>query len=222
MKEIENVLKENLYYNGALKILETQLEIVKNDLMFLEDIEINYIKTRIKSVDSIKKKLEGKGLNVTLENLEKLSDIVGARVVTNFIEDIYSVITSIRNNTNFNIIKEKDYISYPKKSGYRAYHIIVSIPVSINGITREVKAEIQIRTTAMDFWGANEHKLNYKISGNTNQIKKKLYETANALWEMDIMMDNIYKENKRLKKLPSKKTSINNVIKRIPLKLDKI
>ena len=51
---------------------------------------------------------------------------------------------------------------YPKISGYRSLHLIVEIPVCFQGETSQVRAEIQLRTTAMDFWAGVDHELRYK------------------------------------------------------------
>ena len=50
------------------------------------------------------------------------------------------------------IVQEKDYITNTKASGYRSYHIIIRYPLSTALGPKEVFAEIQIRTNAMNFW----------------------------------------------------------------------
>ena len=197
MNELEAFCKSKLYYEAALKVLETQLDIIKSEFSIGTKEPINYIKTRLKGLSSILEKLYRKNINISIENIEKLNDIVGGRVVCNFLDDVYDVIECIKKNENLRVIKEKDFINNPKKSGYRGYHIIVVIPISIDGITKDIPAEIQIRTTAMDFWASNEHKLNYKSDKSSLLAKKQLLDTAESLWNMDVTMNNIYKENKQ-------------------------
>ena len=42
------------------------------------------------------------------------------------------------------MIKEKDYVQKPKKSGYKSIHLIVKVPVVLDSQTTYVKVEIQI------------------------------------------------------------------------------
>lgn len=203
MNELEMFCKSKLYYESALKILETQLDIMKSEFSIIgNDGPINYIKTRIKSPSSILEKLYRKNIDINVENVQKLNDIVGARIVCNFLDDVYDVINSIKRNENLKIVNEKDFIKNPKPSGYRGYHIIVSISVSIDGVSKNIPAEIQIRTTAMDFWASNEHKLNYKSDKSSELAKKQLLDTAESLWNMDVIMNDIYKETKCNDKSP--------------------
>lgn len=87
------------------------------------------------------------------------------------------------------ILKEKDYISNPKKSGYSSYHIILEVPINIAGKIIYVKAEIQIRTMAMDFWASLEHKIKYKTNKNvTKKMCKELINIAKIINKVDIEM----------------------------------
>lgn len=197
MNELETFCKSKLYYESALKVLETQLDIMKSEFSIGNNEPINYIKTRLKSLSSILEKLYRKKIGISIENIEKLNDIVGGRVVCNFLDDVYDVVECIKTNDNLKVIKEKDFIKNPKKSGYRGYHIIVVIPISINGVMKDIPAEIQVRTTAMDFWASNEHKLNYKSDKSSLIAKQQLLDTAESLWDMDVIMNNIYNESKK-------------------------
>ena len=196
IKEIE---KNILFYETARKQLETHINTINNEFEVLEDYNpINHIKTRVKTIDSIIGKLKRKNLAITKENTEKLTDIVGARIIVDFLENVYEIADKIRNN-NFSIIEERDYIKNPKASGYRGYHIIVSIPVSIGGVLKNIKCEIQIRTSAMDFWATNEHKLNYKSKNDKSIHKEKWIDAARKVWDLDTTMNELYLEEKHQK-----------------------
>ena len=133
--------------------------------------------------------------------------MVGARIVCNFIDDVYNVIDKLKINKGINIIEEKDYIKNPKNSGYRGYHIIISLPITINGISRDINAEIQIRTCAMDFWASSEHRLNYKKIGLSNSDKEELKKLSNDIWEVDQKLNLMDK-----KKLDNEKISYSDNI----------
>lgn len=194
---IKAVKKDVLYYESAMKQLNTYLDIMNSEFISLYEINpINHITTRIKSAESIAEKIKRKNLPLTSKGIDSLSDIIGARIICNFVDNIYTVVDSIKNNKNIKILNEKDYIKNPKESGYRGYHIIVEIPISIGGILKNIKGEIQIRTLAMDLWAENEHKLNYKKKYISDSTKKTLKANADVIWNVDVSMNDLYKENK--------------------------
>ena len=139
-------------------------EIEKLDNVMIKYIKkynpIEHIKTRIKSADSIINKLYKDNKEFTLDNVEKyVNDIVGVRIICSLESDIYDLIDIIRNSSVIKVINEKDFIKDVKDTGYRSYHMIVEVPVELINEKVSVKAEIQIRTLAMDLWASLEHKL---------------------------------------------------------------
>ena len=161
LQKLDNLM---IKYISALKVLETQLQIINDDFKYIKKYNpIEHIKTRIKSADSIINKLYKDNLDFTIENVEKyINDIVGVRIICSFESDVFELIEIIRNSNIIHVINEKDFISKPKDSGYRSYHLIVEIPVEFINEKVMVKAEIQIRTMAMDLWASLDHKLRYK------------------------------------------------------------
>ncbi|MDR0287469.1 MAG: GTP pyrophosphokinase family protein [Clostridiales bacterium] len=163
-----NELKKILtHYNCALKMLNTKIEILNEDYKtFHSNNPIEHYKSRLKSPESIAEKLVRKGLPLTAKAaVENLNDIAGARIICSFSNDIYEIVDILKRNADMTVIKEADYIAKPKPSGYRSYHMIVSFPIYLTGETPIVKAEIQVRTEAMDFWASLEHKVRYKYKG---------------------------------------------------------
>lgn len=196
---MDEIAKNILYYEAAKKQLEIYIDNISNEYKILNDYNpINHIKTRIKTTESIVGKLKRKKMSINMENAMKLNDIVGARIIVDFIENIYEVLGKIKENKNLIIVEEKDYIKNPKQSGYRGYHIIVSLPVSFSGITKNINCEIQIRTTAMDFWATNEHKLNYKSKSHTKKYQNKWIDASQKVWDLDLFMNELYIEEKKL------------------------
>ncbi|HEY4601928.1 MAG TPA: GTP pyrophosphokinase family protein [Cerasibacillus sp.] len=161
---------------------------------------IEFITGRVKPVQSILEKAERK--QIPLNKIEEIQDIAGVRVVCPFVEDIYMVVNMIRERKDLKIVAEKDYIEKNKESGYRSYHIIVEYPVeTIHGM-KEVLAEIQIRTLAMNFWATNEHTLNYKYKGSIpEKIKARLKIAAEAAFMLDEEMSKIRDEVQEAQRL---------------------
>ena len=180
-----------LLYNSALKEVGTKLEILNDEFQHIHQYNpIEHIKSRIKSPESIVKKLKKRGLDSTIENMtEFVNDIAGIRVICSFTSDIYHIAEMIRNQNDIKVISVKDYIISPKESGYKSFHMIVSVPIYLSDSVVDTKVEIQIRTVAMDFWASLEHKMNYKLDQNApEKIRHELYECAQMVALLDDKM----------------------------------
>ena len=151
-------------YNSAIKEVRTKFEILNDDLsMDTDHNPIEMIKSRIKTPESILKKLKRKGLPYDIDAItQNIYDIAGVRVICSFVEDIYKVSEMISSQDDIKVIEIKDYIKNPKPNGYRSYHMIIEIPVFFAQCRRNMKVEVQLRTIAMDFWASLEHKMRYK------------------------------------------------------------
>ena len=146
--------------------------------------------SRLKTDESITRKLIRKGKEITVENIQKyIDDIAGVRVICSFTPDIYRIVDMISSQDDIEVLKTKDYMLNPKVNGYRSYHLIVRVPIFLSDRVVPTKVEIQIRTVAMDFWASLEHKIYYKYEGNTPEyIKKELKECADLVTFLDSKM----------------------------------
>lgn len=175
-------------YNAALKEVGTKLEILNDEFQHVHSYNpIEYIKTRIKTQDSIVQKLKRNGHEVNMENMiGQLSDIAGVRLVCSFTSDIYRLAEMIGNQTDLKVISIKDYIAHPKTSGYKSFHMIITVPVFLSDSVVDTKVEIQIRTIAMDFWASLEHKIYYKFEGDGPEyIREDLKACADMVSQLD-------------------------------------
>ena len=178
-------------YNSALKQVETKLEILNDEFQHVHQYNpIEYIKSRIKSPESIVKKLKRNGYEVTIDNMvEHVKDIAGIRLVCSFTSDIYRLAEMIGRQNDLTVVSVKDYIKNPKESGYRSYHMIVSVPIFLTDRVVDTTVEIQIRTIAMDFWASLEHKIYYKFEGHAPAyISHDLQECAEIVGMLDAKM----------------------------------
>ena len=151
-----------------------------------------HIKCRIKGADSRKEKLRRYGLEETAESgLKNLSDLIGVRVITHFVGDIYTVLDLIEQNPNWRVKQIKDYIANMKPNGYRSLHVILSLPFGVGGIDT-IDVEIQLRTIAMDCWASLEHQLKYKKKiRNAALIADELKRCADEMASTDLTMQTI-------------------------------
>ena len=186
--EVDSWKEVTLIYNSALKEIGTKLEILNDEFQHVHRYNpIEHIKSRLKSPESIVKKLKKHGYESTIENMvNHVNDIAGIRVICSFTSDIYRIAEMISNQSDIKILSVKDYIQNPKPSGYRSYHMLVSVPIFLSDRSADTKVEIQIRTVAMDFWASLEHKINYKFEGNAPVfIRNELIECSKIISELD-------------------------------------
>lgn len=194
---IDSWKEVTLIYNSALKQISTKLEILNDEFQHVHRYNpIEHIKSRIKTPESIVKKLKKHGYESTIENMVKyVNDIAGIRVICSFTSDIYQIAEMISNQSDIKVISVKDYIVNPKPSGYKSYHMLVSIPVYLSDRIEETKVEIQIRTVAMDFWASLEHKIHYKFEGNAPEhIREQLVECSRIVSNLDDRMLSLNRE----------------------------
>lgn len=184
------------YYKCAIMEIETKFRVLNEQFSINgESNPIEFIQSRIKSYGSIFRKMIAKELPRTLDGIEKnVSDIAGIRVVCSFVQDIYRLADCFLRQDDIFLIEKKDYIQKPKPNGYRSLHLIVEVPIFLENEKRLVKAEVQLRTIAMDFWASLEHKLRYKKDlpqDKLDMLTDDLKTCADQSAQWDIRMQNI-------------------------------
>ena len=191
---IDSWKEVTLVYSAALRQMETKMQILNDEFQHVHQYNpIEHIKARIKTPESIVKKLKRYGQESTIDNMVKyINDIAGIRIICSFTSDIYRIADMIRDQKDIQVIAVKDYITYPKASGYKSYHMLVTVPVFLSDRTVDVKVEIQIRTVAMDFWASLEHQLKYKKEiGHAAMMSGELKQCADDIASVDLSMQTI-------------------------------
>ena len=184
-------------YNSALKEINTKIEILNNEFVHIYSYNpIEHIKSRLKTPESIVKKLKRHNYESSTENMIRyVNDIAGIRISCSFTSDIYLIADMISKQNDLTILARRDYMKNPKKSGYRSYHMLVTTPVFLSDSIIDTKVEIQIRTVAQDFWATLEHKMHYKFEGDgPDYITKELRECARYVAELDARMEELNNE----------------------------
>lgn len=184
------------YYECAIMEVETKFRVLNHELSLEYDSNpIESIKTRVKSYDSILKKIRRKNIPLNLESMEEnLKDIAGVRVICSFPDDIYKLAESFLRQDDIILIQKKDYIKNPKPSGYRSLHLIVQVPIFLQNTKKLVNVEVQFRTIAMDFWAILDHKMRYKKQLSDQEIEilqEELYDCAQQSAALDERMQGI-------------------------------
>ena len=194
---IDSWKEVTLIYSAALRQIEARMDVLNEEFQHVHKYNpIEHIKARIKTPESIVKKLKRHGYESTIQNMVSyINDIAGLRIICSFTSDIYRIVDMIRAQKDINILSVKDYVTFPKASGYRSYHMIVTVPVYLSDRIVNTKVEIQIRTVAMDFWASLEHKIHYKFEGDAPEhIRNELVECSKMVSDLDARMLSLNEE----------------------------
>lgn len=210
LKQITDDLEQNLNKADfritcqyAINLVELKLRMIQEEMMVEYGRKpISALCSRIKSVESIRRKLQKKGLNVSFANAqEKLNDIVGVRATCFFTDDIYELAQRLSRQADVKVIKEKDYMKTPKENGYKSLHLITEVPV-FNGTDGSFcKVEIQLRTVAMDFWAQLDYQLCYKKELQGKKYRKVEEKLASYAVEIEKLDRGLLKLRKEIEKL---------------------
>ncbi|WP_088034391.1 GTP pyrophosphokinase family protein [Evansella clarkii] len=203
IKTLKNELTRFMMtYKFALDELNTKIDILKQEFHFVHDYNpIEHVSSRIKTPESILKKVQKKGYELNLKSIkENIQDIAGVRITCSFISDIYELSNMLSKQQDIKVLETKDYISNPKTNGYRSLHLILEVPVFMSDREEHVCVEVQIRTIAMDFWTSLEHKIYYKYNRTVpKRLVRELTEAAESAAQLDRKMERIHKEMNELK-----------------------
>lgn len=188
-------------YACALRLIETRLKVLDAEFQQLNEANpIESIQTRLKSTHSIVRKMRKREIPLSVRNLEaNIFDIAGVRVITSFIQDVYSLANSLSAQPDLRILQVKDYIESPKPNGYRSYHMILQVPVHFSNRRLYRNVELQFRTIAMDFWASLEHKMRYKKDlAESVEIHRRLQTCAEMSSALDLEMQEIHNQIQKL------------------------
>lgn len=190
-------------YKFALDEMNTKINILKDEFNYIHDYNpIEHVKSRLKSPESILKKVYRKGHDFTLQSIkENVKDIAGIRITCSFSSDIYELYTMIANQKDIRVVETKDYIKNPKPNGYQSLHLILEIPIFMSDREELTYVEVQIRTIAMDFWASLEHKMYYKYNKEIpKHMLTELKDAATMATQLDRKMEQLHREISEIKK----------------------
>ena len=193
-KNMKPIEKQMSYYQCAIMEVETKFKVLNEQYSLEYDRNpIEDIKSRVKSMESLIKKIRKKDIPLTLSSIEEnIHDIAGVRVICSFPDDIYMLADCLLSQDDITLLEKKDYIKNPKPGGYRSLHLIVRVEVPFAERVRKVPVEIQIRTIAMNFWASTEHQLRYKKDRKfTGEMQLRLKHCADIMAEADREMQEI-------------------------------
>ena len=158
---------------------------------------INFIKSRVKSKKSFERKIRKKSYKYS--SLEDITDMTGIRIVAYLESDVNKISKVLHEEFN---IDEKNSIDKRKileadKFGYKSVHYVVTLDekrlsLPENSLYRNLKAEIQIRSTLQHAWAEIEHDISYKSKRYVPyEIKREFARLAGLLEIADREFENI-------------------------------
>ena len=155
-------------YDAALRQMSTKIDILNEEFIHIHNYNpIEHVKSRIKEPKSI----------------------AGIRIICSFTQDIYRIADMLAKQSDLRVVELTDYLTHPKVSGYRSYHMLVAVPVHLSDRVVDITVEVQIRTIAQDFWASLEHKIYYKFEGSAPEyISRDLRACAEFVAELDEKM----------------------------------
>lgn len=196
-RETQRFLKIMTQYKCAMMDVEARFNLLNEEYMLEHGrVPVSSIKTRLKTLPSIREKLERKELELTPESFfNGIHDIAGVRVICSFTDDVYHLADALLRQDDITLLRKKDYIAFPKANGYRSLHLLVTTPIYLANEKKEIPVEVQLRTVAMDCWASLEHQLRYKSEADmTEAVTEELLRCAGLSTELDMRMDLLRKQ----------------------------
>lgn len=197
------VAKTKQKIKSVLPVYERAKNLIILELdSFSKEVDANQcsiinIDGRTKDIDSIEEKVYRKSI-LSSQVFEKFDDIAGVRVVCEYISDVYFLLGYIKENPLIHIVEIDDKIGQPTQEGYRGIHVIVEVDVYYGKqLYKDIKVEIQLRTSFQNGWAMKTHKLTYKRNGELSQaianqmkiLSDSLYEADSKAQELRNMLD---------------------------------
>lgn len=195
--EIIQFAKMYQVYEAAQNEVATKLENLDAEFQLnYNHNPIHHMDGRMKSPESLVGKMQKKGLERTVKTLtDNVFDIAGLRVITNYIDDIYTIERLLTHQSDVTVLKRKDYVETPKASGYRSLHLVVTVPVFLSTGVVDTPVEIQIRTVGMDMWASLEHKLRHKTDDDrAEEHAQQLERYAGELFDIERNLQAIHQD----------------------------
>ena len=175
LKSISQLLKIRLDQLASAYTVENELP--------REAVDVH---SRVKSLTSFLTKLKQTNWPMFRYPTEVITDLIGARVICWFVDDCYGMLDYIKATKQFRIKPRslEDYIRDPKRTGYRAIHLLADVSYDRVKTYRKRRTvvedrmicEIQIRTKLQDAWAEFTHEVHCKVPAEFQAD----YETAIA------------------------------------------
>jgi len=212
-------------YDGLYEALQaTQLELVAELEERLTEHGLKAaVRGRVKRFDSFYRKVLARSRSAEIpEPFAYITDLVGLRIVTPFVEDLRQVVDVLRTHYALEEVDDKALALSVGEFGYDATHLLIAIPEALLGRYPQgaVHAvEVQLRTTLQDAWAEVEHELVYKADLDVVDagIRRKLMALNATLSLADTIFQEIRDyQRRRYTELRARHQKLMNKVSTIP------
>ncbi|MEH0110907.1 (p)ppGpp synthetase [Tersicoccus sp. MR15.9] len=169
------------------------------------DVSQSRIKDRLRAADKMRRVLRDEpelAPFVRSDPERVVPDVVGLKVLCKTPRDLADVVEALREycasaDSDVDLIQVRDYVSAPKESGYRAFHLLMRVPIDGTDGPDAVSVEVQVKTRLQDAWSELTHEDMYKPGG---ALKPDRFHTsvaramAGLLSEVDMLADELATE----------------------------
>lgn len=221
---IDRILGEYDSRKALLLVCSSKLRALLDEVLLEAGCKVHSVTTRVKDRDSLKKKLERP--DVQYRSLDDVTDVLGARVVTYFDNDVDAVAERIAKEFLLDEINsvDKRALLDADKFGYLSLHYIASLGESRKSLVEYrrlsgVRFEIQIRSILQHAWAEIEHDLGYKSTHELpRDMWRRFFRLAGLLELADVEFSRIRED------LSDYEKSVNNEIQEAvqPVPIDRV
>ncbi|MEE3851760.1 RelA/SpoT protein [Gordonia sp. LSe1-13] len=192
------------------------------------DCRTHRIKEPKRAEAKIRRKLRDGKISALPQDADEIegaiSDIVGIKVLCKSTRDLAAFKCRLEEAVPSGRIQfaedPSDYVLSPKPSGYRAYHVVLEAPSTVDTKAHLVKVEVQVKTRLQDSWGELTHEDMYKPGEgfNPTDFHRKVAKTmADLLSTVDQLADDLAAElesqqARNNKPTPDGATSVNTTV----------
>ena len=182
------------YYRCAASAVSGMLEAadeayaLRHDRSLLRETE-----TEFQSPEHIIDRILAEDLPLTAGVIEQnIDDCALVRVLCPFQSDVYELADTLLRQGGLSLLQQEDCIEHPKQNGYRGLHLLVSVPVTLNGQKRRMKVTIRFFTPAMALWSDAEELLRQSEELLVpEQVTEELRACAALTAELDERLEQI-------------------------------
>lgn len=184
---MENIINEYHNKKTLIEDFKFKIEDLLHALLREGNVKFHQITSRVKTEDSLKKKIESK--NGKYNQLFEITDIIGFRIITYFEDEVDMVAKIIDDEFEKNKEKSVDKrIIETDKFGYQSLHYIIESLKDRTEWTewkkfKSIPFEIQIRSILQHAWAEIEHDIGYKGQSAIPEKEKRNFFRIAALLE---------------------------------------
>ena len=167
-------------------------------------VKYHSVTHRVKSQNSLFRKIQDHP-EKNYSTLESITDLLGLRVITYFVDDVDAVWNILKNEFELDLPNcvDKQAIENPTEFGYSSLHLVASLGSNRRQLSEYqkytgLKFEIQIRTVLQHAWAEIEHDHVYKPKEAVPSDLRRIFSRIAALLEVaDLDFQRMRNESER-------------------------